>query len=120
MAQIKYTDRGKMSELATFYDPGTDPDPDTAELTDPVQVDSLSDIPAAFNALSGAESRKAQSITSEVTSNVVIPGTYKGVESRMVLEMKFRSGDVKRYQILASWDPDGAGVETRILCVERS
>lgn len=119
MAQIKYTDRGQMRHFVSFLDPGTEPDADGKMLAEPIPVDGLTNIPASVESLSGAELRKAESITSEVTTRIIIPW-YPGVESRLIVSLTTRSGATKQFEILAVMDPDNLEVELRLLCVERT
>jgi len=77
---------------------------------------------AKIEGLSAREVYKGQVITSEVVERVTIRGPnggnsdVAGIRTRMLVR---KTSDEKIFQIQGIIDPDGRGVELRLLCVER-
>lgn len=102
-----------------------DPGDDIGRPADGTQPDPIvfaGGVFAKIEALSGHELYKGQQVLSEVVQRVTIRGpnggnsAVAGLRTRMLVH---KLSDDKTFQIQGILDPDGRGVELRLVCVER-
>ena len=103
-----------------------DPGDDTARNTDGSVADPtvfVAGLFAKIEAPTARESYRGQQILSEVEQRVTIRGPnggnsqVAGLRTRMVVR---KLADDRTFQIQGIIDPDGRGVELRLICVERN